>query len=470
MSEKPSVVIIGAGPAGLAAAYELGAEGRNTLILEKESMVGGLAKTVEYKGFRCDIGGHRFFTKISHVDRLWREVLGEDFLRRPRMSRIYYQSKFYNYPLSISNSLKNLGMFRSLGVLASFLHSRLFPYRPEVSFTHWVSNRFGRKLFDMFFRAYTEKVWGISCDRLSADWAAQRIKNLSLSKAVLNALGVGGKRSVASLIDEFDYPALGPGQMYEAMAGKSIARGAKLDFNHTVTQLDHSGGRIQAVTSTSSGSSRRIEVGDACFSSMPLDELILGLRPEPPAQVVQAARALTYRSIVTVNLLLNTPQVVPDTWIYLHDPGVTAGRVQFYKNWSPRMVPDAGKSVIGMEYFCTEGDSFWNQTDSQLLETATRDLRKIGLADPSLVFDSFCVRYAKAYPVYDEHYTQRLAIIREYLAGLKNLYPIGRYGQFRYNNMDHSIMTAHFSVQALHGQAVDPWSVNVEQEYHEEKK
>lgn len=470
MSEKTSAVIIGAGPAGLAAAYELANEGTPVLVLEKDAMVGGLSRTVEYKGFRCDIGGHRFFTKIAYVDRLWHEVLGQDFLRRPRLSRIYYGGKFYNYPLNVWNALKNLGFLQSVAVAGSLLRSKLLPYRPQTSFTHWVSNRFGRRLFNIFFRTYTEKVWGISCDRLSADWAAQRIKNLSLVRAVLNALGIGGKKAVASLIDEFDYPALGPGQMYEEMAARAQAKGAQVRLRSKVTRIEHEGGRVRAVCTERPDGPQRVEVPGALFSSMPLDELVLGLQPSPPAEVLQAAKSLSYRSILTVNLLLNQGDLAPDTWIYIHDPSVRAGRVQFYKNWSPRMVPDPAKNVIGLEYFCYEGDELWTTDDHRLLAIATEDLGKTGLADTSAIFDSFVVRYPKAYPVYDEGYQERLAVIRTFLRTLTNLYPVGRYGQFRYNNMDHSILTAHYSVRAMHGESVDPWSVNVDQEYHEEKK
>ncbi len=465
---KHDVVIIGAGPAGLSAAYELGKQGKNVLVLEKDPIVGGLSRTVEYKGFRCDIGGHRFFTKIPYVDQLWHEVLGDDFLRRPRLSRIYYEGKFYNYPLRISNAFKNLGLVRSMAVLLSLLRSKLFPYKPETTFTQWVSNRFGRKLFELFFRTYTEKVWGISCDELSANWAAQRIKNLSLVKAILRAAGLGGKRSIASLIEEFNYPAHGPGQMYEAMAREAEGFGVQIQMNSPICSVEHSNGKVRSVSSGTENP-QSFDVNGACFSSMPLDELIRALRPAAPPDVLEAANGLSYRSLLTVNLLLNQRDSVPDTWIYIHDPRVHAARIQFYKNWSPKMVPSDDKSVIGLEYFCTEGDEVWETPEDQLKETAVRDLRYMDLADPDAVFDSFCVRYAKAYPVYNKGYSERIETIRRYLQTIENLYPIGRYGQFRYNNMDHSILTAHYSIRAMEGEDIDPWSVNVEQEYHEEK-
>ncbi len=465
---KRDIVIIGGGPAGLAAAYEFGKQDREVLVLEKDTVVGGLSRTVEYKGFRCDIGGHRFFTKIPYVNELWREILGDEFLRRPRMSRIYYEGKFYYYPLRIGNAFKNMGLVSSTAVMLSLLKSKLLPTKPETSFAQWVSNRFGKKLFEMFFRTYTEKLWGISCDSLSADWAAQRIKNLSLITAVLRAMGIGGKKSVASLIDEFDYPALGPGQMYEAMAAKAGQLGVEFHMNSDVVSIEHKDGKIVSVT-TDSGGTHRIEVGQACLSSMPLNLLVERLDPKPPDEIIQAANELSYRSLLTVNLLLNQAETVPDNWIYLHDERVRAARVQFYKNWSPQMVPSADKSVIGMEYFCTEGDELWQTPEEELEKIAINDLAKLNIADPENIFDSFIVRYAKAYPVYDEDYRRRLGIIRNYLSGIDNLHPIGRYGQFRYNNMDHSILTAHYAVRRINGEEIDPWSVNVEAEYHEEK-
>jgi len=469
MSED--IVIIGAGPAGLATGYELAKQGRPAVILEKDAIVGGLARTVEYKGFRCDIGGHRFFTKSDYVDALWREVLGSEFLRRPRLSRIYYDGKFFAYPLRISNVVRNLGLIRSCAILGSLLAAKISPRKPEASFEDWVSTRFGRRLFEMFFRTYTEKVWGIPCSDLSSDWAAQRIRNLSGMKAITNALGLQRKRSVASLIDEFDYPRLGPGQMYESMAEGITTQGGTIKSRSKVTRIEHSGGKTKCVSTSSEGAGpQQYAAETACFSSAPLDELALSLSPAPPSEVVNAARQLTYRSIITVNLLLDQIDVAPDTCIYIHDPSVRASRVQLYKNWSPYMVPDPEKSVVGMEYFCTESDAMWTKSDQELLEIATNDLEAIGLADTEAVFDVFCARYPKAYPVYRrDGYRRQLETIRGYLETITNLYPIGRYGQFRYNNMDHSILTGVYSVRKFNGEDIDPWSVNVEQEHLEER-
>lgn len=464
-------VVIGAGPAGLAAAYELAGLGQSVLILEKDATVGGLSRTVEFKGFRCDIGGHRFFTKSPYVADLWRQVLGVEFLRRPRLSRIYYGGKFYSYPLKPANALSNLGWKASLLVVASFVAAKIRPRNPVVSFDDWVTNRFGRRLFQAFFKTYTEKVWGIDCRKLSADWAAQRIRNLSLGRALLDAFGVHRKGQVASLIDEFDYPRYGPGQMYERMAQLAVQRGARLLMGHRVTKVSHRDGAVTAVwTQDADGKTHEFGVARACFSSMPLDELMASLSPAAPADTLTAAASLHYRSLVTVNLMLDQPPTVPDTWIYIHDPAMRAGRVQFYNNWSSAMSPSPAQSVIGLEYFCTEGDSLWCMSDEDLRRQAQADLKAMNLMDPSKMFDSFVVKYAKAYPVYDEGYAQRLATIRQWLSSLRNLLPIGRYGQFRYNNMDHSILTAHCAVRSMLGEDFDPWSVNAEQEYCEERR
>jgi len=463
------IVIIGAGPAGVAAAYELRNESCDVTVIEQDTVVGGLAKTTEYKGFRADIGGHRFFTKSSYVDWLWRQVLGEDFLRRPRLSRIYYDGKFYSYPLKVTNVLWNLGLLKSAAVVASLIAAKLKFRKSDDTFEDWVSNRFGKKLFETFFRTYTEKIWGMSCRQLSSDWAAQRIRNLSATKAILDAVGLRRKRSVASLIEQFDYPALGPGQMYERMAELAAASGVNVVLGRKATRIHTSEDRAVMVVSDGPGGQREHPCSRGCFSSMPLDELVLSLSPPAPPEALTSANKLTYRSIVTVNLLLNQSYVAPDTWIYIHDPQVRAGRMQLYKNWSPKMVPDPNKSVIGMEYFCTVGDQLWRMDDRQLTELAIDDLKVIGLVRPDVVFDSFITRYPKAYPVYrTSQYRQHLEKIRKYLATIRNLYPIGRYGQFRYNNMDHSILTAHYSILKMKGENVDPWSVNVEQEHIEE--
>ncbi|MHB8993309.1 MAG: NAD(P)/FAD-dependent oxidoreductase, partial [Chloroflexota bacterium] len=430
--------------------------------------VGGLSKTVEHNGFRCDIGGHRFFTKNPEVEALWRETLPTDFLRRPRLSRIYYRGKLFYYPLRAGNALAGLGPWEGARVMASFARAKLSPRHPEVSFEDWVSNRFGYRLYSIFFRTYTEKVWGIPCTDLSADWAAQRIRNLDLTRAVLNAVGIGRGREVASLIDEFDYPRLGPGQMYETLAAQIVRRGGRLLLQHRVEAIRWEGDRVVALELGSPGGRVSIDA-DRVVSTMPLTDLVLRMKPEPPGEVVAAAQGLTYRSIITVNLMVERPEVVPDTWVYIHAQEVTAGRLQLYKNWSPAMVPDGRWNSLGLEYFSTEGDGLWRMPDEALIELARKDLLRLSLVRADEIVDGFVVRYPKAYPVYGDGYTRKLAVLRDYLSRFVNLECAGRYGQFRYNNMDHSILTGMLAARKLCGERCDPWSVNAEGEYLEEK-
>ena len=462
-------VIIGGGPAGISAALALVERQIPCLLLEKDRQMGGLCKTVEYQGFRCDIGGHRFFTKNKEVQALWENTLGREFLVRQRLSRIYYRGNFFYYPLRPANALAGLGPVESSKIIFSYLKSRVFPVRPEVSFADWVSNRFGKVLFNIFFKTYTEKVWGIPCTTLSADWAAQRIRNLSLGRAVLDALGLKTGRQVASLIDSFHYPRLGPGQMYEDMCRRLSREGGEIRAGQEVTEIQHDQGRITGVLSRN-GDGEQPTACSHCLSSMPISDLVKRLSPRPPEAVLQAARSLRYRSIITVNLLFKTKTTLPDNWIYLHSPEVTACRLQLYANWSPGMVPGAGTSSAGFEYFCFEDDAFWNLTDAALINLARQDLSHLKFYDQEDLLDGFVVRYAKAYPMYEDGYERHLRVIKEWLGQFANLYCIGRYGQFRYNNMDHSMLTGMLAVRALLGEKVDPWSVNLEGEYIEEKR
>jgi protoporphyrinogen oxidase len=461
--------VIGAGPAGLAAAHTAVTEGLGTpTVVEQDSQVGGLSKTVEYRGFRCDIGGHRFFTKNQQVDTLWRETLPSGLLRRPRLSRIYYGGKLFHYPLRLLNVLRNLGPEEGARMMVSFARARLFPRRPELSFEDWVSNRFGSRLFSVFFRSYTEKVWGIPCADLSADWAAQRIRDLDLGKAILHAMGLNGNGQVASLIDEFDYPELGPGQMYEALADRVVSGGGRLLLRHAVEGIRHDGRRVIALELATLSGRQELEARNV-VSTMPLTELVLRMRPAPPSEVVAAARALTYRSIITVNLMLDRLEALPDTWLYLHAPEILAGRLQVYRNWSPAMTPGPECHSLGLEYFGSQGNGLWANSDEALLELGKKDLVTLGLATRADIFDGLVLRYAKAYPVYREGYAERVSIIRDYLSGFENLQCAGRYGQFRYNNMDHSIMTGVLAVRRLAGEPCDPWSVNADGIYHEQR-
>ncbi|MDI6855103.1 MAG: NAD(P)/FAD-dependent oxidoreductase [Deltaproteobacteria bacterium] len=461
-------VVIGGGPAGITVAHALSEKQVPSVVLEKDKQIGGLCKTVQYNGFRCDIGGHRFFTKNKQIQNIWENILDGEFMTRPRLSRIYYQGKFFNYPLRAGNALAGLGLVNSSRVIFSYLKSQLFPVNPEISFEDWVSNRFGQKLYNIFFKTYTEKVWGISCKELSADWAAQRIRNLSLGRAVLHALGVGKGAKVASLIERFHYPRLGPGQMFETMVERAARHGAEIRMNHNTVEVQHVKNQVTGVKVQTQGNGISIPCSH-CFSSMPLNELVLKMQPLAPDAVLDAARALRYRSLITVNLLFKKTTPLPDNWIYIHSPEVQAGRLQFYANWSPYMVPSGGFSSVGFEYFCFEDDSLWNLSDGELIKIALQDLACLGFYHEQDYLDGFVVRYSKAYPMYENNYMEHLKVIRDWLSRFGNLYCIGRYGQFRYNNMDHSMMTGLLAVRRMLGEEVDPWSVNAEGEYLEEK-
>jgi protoporphyrinogen oxidase len=471
--EAPSspTAVIGAGPAGLTAAHVLLGHSLPVLVLEQDDQVGGLARTVEYKGFRFDIGGHRFFTKVSPVRELWRSMLGPEMLTRPRLSRIYYNGRFFDYPLRPLNALRGLGVGNAGLVLLSYLWRQLRPVTPEVSFEDWVSNRFGPRLYRIFFKTYTEKVWGIPCHAIGAQWAAQRIQGLSLLTAVVNMLfgqfARGRQRRIKTLIDQFEYPRLGPGMMWEAFRRSIEARGGRIELRAGVRQLLHDDNRIVALAVDRNGQRERLPVR-AVLSTMPLRELIAWLSPAAPEEVRRAATRLKYRDFLTVALIIDEPRLFPDNWIYVHDPAVKLGRIQNFKNWSPDMVPDARFTCLGLEYFCFEGDGLWTMTDSDLVALGTRELAALGLVQPGRVVDGAVVRMPKAYPVYDEAFMEALDVIRPYLARFSNLQVAGRNGMHKYNNQDHSMVTAMLAAGNLLGQRHDVWSVNADDEYHEE--
>jgi protoporphyrinogen oxidase len=463
-------VVIGGGPAGLTAAYELQKLGRSSLVLEADRVVGGISRTAEHRGYRFDVGGHRFFTKVPYVQQLWEEILGEEFLTRPRLSRIYYREKLFDYPLRPLNALTGLGALESVRVGLSYLKARLFPYRDERSFEQWVTNRFGRRLFEIFFETYTEKVWGMSCSEISAEWAAQRIKDLDLVAAVRAALFGSGRKDgevITTLIDEFHYPRRGPGQMWEACVERLEEAGSRVELGARVVRLCHEGGRVRRVVVRRGEEEEVLEV-DEVLSSLPLQTLVRCLDPLPPAAVREAADRLRYRDFLTVALVLEVEDLFPDNWIYVHSPEVQVGRIQNYKNWSPDMVPDPGHTTLGLEYFVQEGDELWTMDDAALVELATREVETLGLSRGARVLDGTVLRMPKAYPVYDEAYAAALEVIRSWIDSIENLEQIGRNGQHRYNNQDHSMMTGVLAARNLCGASEDVWSVNVEQEYHEE--
>lgn len=460
---------MGAGPAGLTAAWELVQKNYPVTVWEADPrFVGGIARTVEQEGYRFDIGGHRFFSKSAEVNEVWRKILPADIQDCPRLSRIFYKKKFFNYPLEAWDAFFKLGPFETARVLLSYFYARLNPIRPETSFEAWVSNRFGRRLFEIFFKSYTEKVWGISTKEISADWAAQRIKGLSLREAVISAFrGKKAPPMAKTLLTRFFYPRLGPGMMWEAATDFVNKNGGKVELDRTITAIHWRGDRITAIESRDSSGKTHREEGDHFISSIPLRDLILFMTPAAPAEVISAAKGLRYRDFITVCLVVNEANIFPDTWIYIHDPSVKVGRVQNYKNWSKAMVPDQNKTSLGLEYFCFEGDGLWTSSQKELEELATLEIEAIGLAKREKIEKAFVVRMPKAYPIYDQEYHNHVKVIRGWLKNFTNIQPVGRNGMHHYNNQDHSMMTALLAARNIDGGHFDCWQVNTDAEYHE---
>ena len=462
------VVIIGAGPAGLTAAYQLVKAGRRSTVLEADSVVGGISRTVERDGWRFDIGGHRFFTKVRPVSELWHEILPDsDFMLRPRMSRILYRGKFYDYPLKAFNALGNLGVLEALRCVLSYVWARLHPPKDQDRYEGWLAARFGWRLYRHFFKTYTERVWGHPPSEMPADWAAQRVKNLSLASAIINALlPKRNQKDITSLIEEFEYPKLGPGMMWERCRDQVEAAGTKVVLDTAVTAIRLEGGRAVSVLATSDGA-RTEYTTSAVISSMPLSALIAVMDPPAPPEVGRAAADLSYRDFLTVALVVPEDAGFPDNWIYIHDPDVQVGRIQNFGSWSPHMVKE-GRTCLGLEYFVFEGDEMWTKPDEALVAQAKEELGRLRLVDPSRVEAGYVVRMPKAYPYYDTDYQDNVERIRAWLASnAVNVFPVGRNGMHRYNNQDHSMYTAMLSVENLLGAHHDVWSVNVEEEYHE---
>lgn len=463
------IVVIGAGPAGLAATYDLSKRGQSTICLEADTLVGGISRTVEYRGFRFDIGGHRFFTKYQTVCDLWHELLGDELLLRSRLSRIYYRNRFFYYPIRPLGALAGLGPAEAVLIAVSYLKAQLRPRRPEASLEDWVANRFGYRLYSHFFKSYTEKVWGIPCTEIQAEWAAQRIKGLSLTSALRNAFFKSRGPHVKSLIEQFEYPRLGPGQMYERMVERVREMGNRVLLQHRASQVLHEGRRITKVA-VHAPQGEKAYPASHVISSMPITDLVKALSPPPPLDVLAAADNLQYRGILTVNLLLDREEHLPDTWIYVHDPQVQVGRVQLFRNWSPWLVPNETQSSRGLEYFCTEGDALWTADDADLIEKGKQEIDHLQLCRPEDVFDAFVIRVPKCYPVYDAHYRQHLDVVRAHLAQYDNLHLVGRTGLFKYNNSDHSILTALLAVENLFGANHDVWAIDADDEYLEEER
>jgi protoporphyrinogen oxidase len=476
------VFVIGAGPAGLTAAYLLTKEGVPTTVIEMdERYVGGISRTENYNGYLFDIGGHRFFSKSKEVTDLWNEILPDDFIERPRLSRIYYNGRFFSYPLKAFEALNNLGYLESALCVLSYLHKQVFPHDHPETFHQWVSNQFGERLFSIFFKTYTEKVWGMSCDEISADWAAQRIKGLDLWSAMANALRRSMRPQtqaadadddgevIKTLIESFRYPRKGPGMMWEAAARQITERGGMIHMGHALERLhyDRAVARWTATARRADGS-HATSTAAHVISSAPIRELCRALDPLPDC--LAAADALRYRDFLTVALVVRKPDLFPDNWIYIHEPSVKVGRIQNFRSWSPEMMPRPDVTCLGLEYFCFEGDGLWGASDRELIAMATNELAAVGLAQPHDIEDGCVVRQRKAYPVYDEHYRERVETIRRELnERYPSLHLVGRNGMHKYNNQDHAMMTAMLTCRnILAGRNLyDVWNVNQDAEYHE---
>ncbi len=471
-----SVVVIGAGPAGLTAAYQLEKADVHSTIIEADHIVGGISRSEERDGYRFDIGGHRFFTKVPEVEALWHEILpDEDFLIRPRMSRIYYRGKYYDYPIKPLNALRNLGPVEAVRCIASALWVRVRPPKQQNTLEDYIVANYGRRLFDHFFKTYNEKVWGVPASELSADWGAQRIKGMSIFAAVwepIRARFAGrrkGSAQVTSLIEEFQYPKYGPGQMWEQCAEKVQASGSTLQMNTRVERIEHADGAAHTVWSRSADGTLESHPADHVISSMPFPQLLRAMDPQPPAEVLAAADDLGFRDFLTVALVVPEASGFPDNWIYIHSPDVKVGRIQNFGQWSPYLVKD-GNTCLGLEYFVFEGDDLWTSTDEALIERGKRELAVLGLVDPAVVSAGYVVRPPKAYPVYDDVYTEKVKVLNDWIVThTPNVHPVGRNGMHKYNNADHSMLTAMLTAENILGKGDhDIWSVNVDEDYHEE--
>jgi protoporphyrinogen oxidase len=524
-SDQKRAIIIGAGPAGLTAAFELLTRtGIKPIVLEKSHHMGGISRTVNYKGNRIDIGGHRFFSKSDRVMQWWLRMLplqasekgpqaikyhrmeqvvtprasGPDpadadkvMLLRGRKSRIYYLRRFFDYPISLStDTILKLGLWRTFKIGMSYFRSALFPLKREETLEQFFINRFGGELYNTFFKSYTEKVWGVPCDRISAEWGAQRIKGLSVWSSLVHAAkkifkggnqDIGQKGTETSLIEQFLYPKFGPGQMWEEVARRIKEMGGEIYCGHSAERIVTDGWRVKALEAANGAGHRKTFEGDYFFSTAPVKEIIRSFDAAPPDNVIEVSDGLVYRDFITVGLLVRsllindkTPQgkkLISDNWIYIQEPDVLLGRLQVFNNWSPYMVADPGNVWLGLEYFCNESDEIWNLSDERMAALAREELSKIGIIDSGEVIDSTVIRMPKTYPAYFGTY-DRFAEIREHVDRYENLFLIGRNGMHRYNNQDHSMLTAMMAVDDIIAGKTDKtglWEVNTEMDYHEEK-
>ncbi len=464
------IVVIGAGPAGLTSAYLLAKQGFHVTVLEGTGDIGGISKTARYKGYRFDIGGHRFFTKITPVQALWEELLADEFIDVPRLSRIHYRGRYFNYPLKALNALTGLGLVNAVRIIISYIDAQINPSPVEDTLDQWVTNRFGKRLYEIFFKTYTEKVWGIPCTEVRAEWAAQRIQGLSLARAILSATSLNRRSTdIKSLINSFKYPRYGPGQMWETCAQRVRELGSEVCMHHLVTRIELTNGHASAVVAQTPEGERRIEA-DHVISTTDIRALVRALGDAMPASAKCAGEGLAYRDFFTVALILERLDLFPDNWIYVHTPVVKVGRIQNFNNWSAAMVPNPAHTCLGLEYFCFEGDGLWNCTDEELVALGSKELEELGMAKASDVVDGTVVRMPKAYPTYDGQYREHLDEIRRHIDPIPNLHTVGRNGMHKYNNADHSMYTAMLTLENMNGATHDVWGVNTDFDYHEEQR
>jgi protoporphyrinogen oxidase len=469
IANEGKTVIIGAGPAGISCAYTLAKAGAKSVVIDKESMPGGLCRTLNFHGYLFDIGGHRFLSKSEEINQFWREIIGDELLTVNRLSRIYYQKKYFNYPLSFFSTFWKLGPIETFLCFTSYLSGKALKPGNDETFEGWIINRFGKRLFEIFFKTYTEKVWAVKPGDISADWAAQRIRGLSLKVAVQNALLGFENGAPKTLTKKFLYPRTGPGEFYLRLKEKASALGAQFDFGKTVVSIKHDKERIVSIEAQDrlGGRNENIVV-DYLFSSMPLPILVKSLDPQPPEYVIRAAQRLHFRSLLVVNIILDREKVFPDQWIYVHSPEVKLGRIQNYKNWSPAMVIDSKKTSIGLEYFCSAEDDLWKMNDIDLIDYSLNELERLGIASRRYLINGFVVRCPNVYPIYSLDYKENVGIVKKYLERFSNMQTIGRGGLFRYDNSDHAMLTGIYAAQNFLGKSqYDLWGINADDGYLE---
>jgi protoporphyrinogen oxidase len=466
--DAPKVVIIGAGPSGLACAYHLGKHGISSLVVEKDETAGGLCRTFDYSGYLFDIGGHRFLTKSELVNSLWHDILGEELLSVKRVSRIYFNNKYLKYPLSLFDTFINLGIVESTRCMASYITAQLDPSGDDATFEGWMTNRFGKRLYEIFFDTYTKKVWELPPKDISSDWAAQRIKGLSLREALKSAIMSPNNNGLKTLSQEFLYPRKGPGQFYDRLCKKSSALGAHFFFNCNVTGIECDGKKVTAITIQDTQKQTEKLPVDVLFSSMPLPHLINSINSDPPKEIHQSASQLKFRSFLVVNVILEKEHLFPDQWVYVHSPEVKLGRIQNYKNWSMDMISDPKNTSLGLEYFCREGDDLWNMNDKEIINFAMNELQEIGIASQKHLVGGFVLRRKNVYPVYSLDYQEKRAILKTYLKHFQNLRPIGRAGLFKYDNSDLALLSGIVAAENYLGKSNrDIWNLGEDQKYLE---